>query len=76
MDLKRGVPRVREVMGDHVLKQAGDDHPKSGGPVLITYSWTLLAPCGHWEYTKQMQTGKGKDGEEGGGGKWNREEDT
>lgn len=38
----------------------------------MTYSWTLLAPSGHWEYTKQMQTGQeeggGGEGERGGGG--------
>lgn len=43
---------------------------ESGGPVLMTYSWTLLAPRGHWEYTKQMQTGK----REGSGGRWGRSE--
>lgn len=34
----------------------------------MTYSWTLLAPSAHWEYTKQMQTGQ----EEGGGGEGGR----
>ncbi len=31
---------------------------ESGGPMLMTYSWTLLAPHSPWEYTKQMQEGK------------------
>lgn len=33
MDRKRGVQRVSEVIGDHVLKQAGNDHKVWGaGP--------------------------------------------
>jgi len=31
---------------------------ESEGPVLMTYSWTLLASYGPWDYTKQMQEGK------------------
>lgn len=67
MDVKRGVQRVREVVGGHVLKQAGNDHRVwEGGGALMTYSWTVLAPRGHWEYTKQMQT-EGRMGRSGGG---------
>lgn len=36
---------------------------ESEGPMLMTYSWTLLAPRCPWEYTKQMQEGN----REGGG---------
>lgn len=57
------------------MKQAGDDHMSlggEGGRALMTYSWTLLAPCGRWEYNKQMQTGKG----EGWGGRWGEERGT
>lgn len=36
---------------------------ESGGPAFMTYSWTLLAACGRWEFTKQMQREKRRFGE-------------
>lgn len=43
---------------------------QSGGGALMTYSWAVLAPRSHWEYTKQMQT-EGRMGEE-----WGRTEES
>lgn len=69
---------TRKVAGNHVFEQVGDDH-RVLGLVLMTYSWTLLAPRGLWEYTKQMQEGKregwgGGKMEGKGGAMWDRRE--
>lgn len=60
---KEGVLRDREEVAEkHVLEQVADDHRVSG-PLLMTYSWTLLAPHGPLgtPQIQQMQAGK-RDG--------------
>lgn len=78
MDVKRGVQRVREVVGGHVLKQAGDDHKVWGASVNDLFmdpsgpSWPLGI---HQTDANREERRMGrKDGEVGGGGRWGRKD--
>lgn len=76
MDVERGVQRERERWRGTMFLNRLAMITESGGPVLMTYSWTLLAPQSPWEYTKQMQAGK-REGRGGGRGGvlWDRGEE-
>lgn len=70
MDAERGVQREWERWRGTMFLNRLAMITESEGPVLMTYSWTLLAPHSPREYTKQMQERK----REGwGGGKMQRQ---
>ena len=58
MDVETGVQREPERWWGTMFLNRLAMITESGGPVLMTYSWTLLAPHSSWENTKQMQAGK------------------
>lgn len=70
MDAERRVQREQERWWGTMFLNRLPMITESWGPVLMTYSWILLAPSGPWENTKQMQEGKREEGgcREGRGG--------